>query len=60
VNNLELREQFIRAVNCFKNRPAMLRQALRDAEMYQKEGQLTNIDVTMLKRLALGYGSCGF
>ena len=60
MDNLQLREQFIKAVNCFKNRPTMLRQALKDAEMYQKEGQLTNVDVIMLKRLALGYGLCAF
>ena len=45
-------ENFIRAVRLFRNKPAMLRQAMRDAEMYVKEGQLTNADMIMLRRLA--------
>jgi len=35
-------EQFIKAVRIFRNKPAMLRQALRDAEVYHKEGQLSH------------------
>ena len=45
-------ENFIRAVRLLRNKPAMLRQAIKDAEMYVKEGQLSNADLIMLRRLA--------
>lgn len=45
-------EHFIRAVKAFRNRPAMLRQALKDAELYYKEGELSSTDLTILKNLA--------
>ena len=45
-------ENFIRAVRCFRNKPAMLRQAIRDAEMYVRKGELTESDLIMLRRLA--------
>jgi hypothetical protein len=45
-------ENFIRAVRLFRNKPAMLRQAMRDAELYVESGQLTNADLIMLRRLA--------
>lgn len=47
-------ESFIRTVRLLRNKPAMLRQAMRDAEMYVKKGQLTNADIIMLRRLAYG------
>jgi hypothetical protein len=47
-----LLENFIKAVKLFRNKPAMLRQAMRDAEMYVASGQLTNADIIMLRRLA--------
>ena len=45
-------ENFIRAVRLFRNKPAMLRQTIKDAELYVKEGQLSNADLIMLRRLA--------
>ena len=45
-------ENFIRAVRLFRNKPAMLRQAMRDAETYVKSGQLSSADIIMLRRLA--------
>ncbi len=45
-------ENFIRAVRLFRNKPSMLRQAIRDAEMYVKKGELTESDLIMLRRLA--------
>ena len=56
----ELRNQFVKAVNCFKHKPAMIRQAIRDAEMYKNEGKLTHSDIIMLKKLAMHHGSCVF
>jgi hypothetical protein len=49
-----LLEQFIKAIRAFRNKPAMLRQAIRDAELYHKEGELSSAELTMLKRLAMG------
>lgn len=49
-------EQFIRAVRAFRNKPAMLSQALRDAEIYHKQGQLSESDMIMIRRLANGMG----
>ena len=60
MSNISLRDQFIKAVTCFKYKPAMLRQAIKDAEMYKKEGKLTQSDVTLLKRLAMNHGTCVF
>lgn len=45
-------EHFIKAVRAFRNKPAMLRQAIRDAEVYHKEGELSLAEITMLKNLA--------
>ena len=56
----EVRSQFIKAVNCFKHKPAMLRQTIKDAEMYRIEGKLSETDVTILKRLAMSQSSCVF
>ena len=53
MNNESLRDNFIKAVNCFKHKPAMLRQTIKDAEMYKNEGVLSETDVTILKRLAM-------
>jgi hypothetical protein len=60
MNNESLRDSFIKAVNCFKHKPAMLKQALKDAEMYKNEGKLSQTDVTILKRLAMNHSSCVF
>lgn len=60
MDNESLRNSFIKAVNCFKHKPAMLRQTIKDAEMYKNEGKLSQTDVTILKRLAMTHGSCGF
>lgn len=60
VNNESLRDNFIKAVNCFKHKPAMLRQTMRDAETYKNEGKLSQTDVTILKRLAMNHSSCVF
>ena len=49
-----LLEQFIRAIRAFRNKPPMLRQALLDAEVYVKDGQLTQADMIMLRKLAYG------
>ena len=45
-------EQFIRAVRMFRNKPAMLKQAMRDAEQYHKDGVLSLSDMHMLRKLA--------
>jgi len=58
MNSEQLRDSFIKAVHCFKNKPAMLRQALRDAELYKQQGFLSETDVTILKRLAINHNSC--
>lgn len=47
-------EQFIRAVRLFKNKPAMLKQALHDAEQYHLQGELTDSEITILRKLAYG------
>lgn len=47
-------EQFIKAVRAFRNKPAMLRQAIRDAELYHKEGELSSAELIMIKKLAMG------
>ena len=47
-------EQFIRAVRLFRNKPAMLTQALRDAEKYYQAGELTISEMTILRKLANG------
>jgi hypothetical protein len=60
MNNESLRDNFIKAVNCFKHKPAMLKQTLRDAELYKQQGILTQTDVTILKRLAMNHSSCVF
>ena len=60
MNNESLRDNFIKAVNCFKHKPAMLKQALRDAELYKQQGFLSETDVTILKRLAMTHSSCVF
>ena len=60
MNDDSLRDCFIKAVNCFKHKPAMLRQAIRDAETYKKEGILTQTDVTLLKKLAMTHSSSIF
>ena len=60
MSNIALRDQFIKAVTCFKYKPAMLRQAIKDAETYKNEGKLTNSDMIMLKRLAMNHSSCVF
>lgn len=46
-------EQFIKAIRAFRSKPAMVRQAIRDAEVYYKEGELSLSELTMLKRLAM-------
>jgi hypothetical protein len=48
-----LLEQFIKAVSAFRNRPAMLRQALRDAEIYYRSGDISLAELNMLKKLAM-------
>ena len=48
-----LLEQFIRAVRAFRNRPAMLQQTIRDAELYYREGELSLTELTMLRKLAM-------
>jgi hypothetical protein len=60
MNNESLRDNFIKAVNCFKHKPAMLKQTLRDAELYKQQGILSETDVTILKRLAMNHNSCVF
>jgi|DEB3_MinimDraft_2_1074329.scaffolds.fasta_scaffold28166_2 hypothetical protein len=60
MNNESLRDNFIKAVNCFKHKPAMLKQTLRDAELYKQQGILSETDVTILKRLAMNHSSCVF
>jgi hypothetical protein len=60
MNNESLRDSFIKAVNCFKHKPAMLKQTLRDAELYKQQGILSETDVTILKRLAMNHSSCVF
>ena len=45
-------EQFIRAVRLFRNKPAMLKQTLHDAEHYYSEGELTLSEISMLRKLA--------
>jgi len=60
VNNESLRDNFIKAVNCFKHKPAMLKQTLKDAELYKQQGILSETDVTILKRLAMNHSSCVF
>ena len=60
MNNESLRDSFIKAVNCFKHKPAMLRQTIKDADMYKNEGKLSQTDVTILKRLAMNHSSCVF
>ena len=47
-------EQFIRAVKLFKNKPAMLKQTLHDAEHYYREGELTISEISILRKLANG------
>ena len=47
-------EQFIRAVRLFRNKPAMLKQTLHDAEHYYREGELTESEITILRKLAYG------
>ena len=56
----QLRDQFVKAVNSFKYKPALLRQTIKDAEMYRKEGQLTEFDIIFLKRLAMTHSTCVF
>ena len=60
MNNESLRDNFIKAVTCFKHKPAMLKQTLRDAELYKQQGILSETDVTILKRLAMNHSSCVF
>lgn len=48
-------EQFIRALRAFKNKPLMVRRAIRDAEVYYKEGELSLAEFNMLKNLARNY-----
>lgn len=45
-------EQFIRAIKAFRNRPAMLKQTLIDAENYFKDGELSYSEISMLRKLA--------
>ena len=56
----QLRDQFVKAVNSFKYKPALLRQKIKDAEMYRKEGQFTEFDIIFLKRLAMTHSTCVF
>lgn len=60
MNNESLRDNFIKAVNCFKHKPAMLKQTLKDAELYKQQGILSETDVNILKRLAMNHSSCVF
>jgi hypothetical protein len=46
-------EQFIKAIRAFRNKPAMIRQALRDAEGYHKSGDISLAELNMLKKLAM-------
>ncbi|NDC22694.1 MAG: hypothetical protein EBZ49_00970 [Proteobacteria bacterium] len=52
MDNVQLRDCFVRAIHLFKNKPSMLRQAMLDANMYQQTGELSEADLTMLRRLA--------
>ena len=52
MDNSHIRDCFIKAVHAFKNKPKMLNQVFKDAQMYKDQGVLTDMDIKILRAMS--------